>query len=87
MRRVFVMVWVMAMFAVSWAVVSLSHKAKDLQQETLALQQNIQQEQENIRVLRAEWSLLNNPKRLAELAKIHMPDFRKPDNSDYLYLQ
>ena len=84
MRRIFVMIWIMTMFVISWAVVSLSHKAKDLQQENLALNHSIQQKQENIHILHAEWSLLNNPTRLAKLSHEYLPKLRAPDNSDYL---
>jgi hypothetical protein len=48
-------------------------RVKDQERELAALKASIVSEQEAIRVLKAEWSYLNQPERLQTLARQHLP--------------
>lgn len=48
------------------------HRVQALEAELAGLQQQILRDREAIHVLRAEWSFLNDPERLAELARRHL---------------
>lgn len=50
------------------AVYSIKYDAKSLRSEILQLEQDIQQEKNNIDILKAEWSFLTQPERLEKLA-------------------
>jgi len=49
-----------------------SQKVHDSRLRLAALSQDVGREEESIRVLQAEWSYLNQPRRLEKLAKIHL---------------
>lgn len=48
------------------------HRVQALEHELSAIQQQILRDREAIHVLHAEWSFLNDPERLAELARRHL---------------
>lgn len=48
------------------------HRVQALEVELSVLQQQILRDRESIHVLKAEWSFLNDPDRLAELARRHL---------------
>lgn len=48
------------------------HRVQALEHEISAIQQQILRDREAIHVLHAEWSFLNDPERLAELARRHL---------------
>jgi hypothetical protein len=48
------------------------YRVQALESELSRLQQQIQRDREAIHVLRAEWSFLNDPDRLAELSRRHL---------------
>lgn len=48
-------------------------RVKDQERELAGLKASIGSEQEAIRVLKAEWSYLNQPERLQTLAREHLP--------------
>jgi cell division protein FtsL len=48
------------------------HRVQALEAELSGLQQQILRDREAIHVLKAEWSFLNDPDRLAELARRHL---------------
>ncbi len=58
--------------ALSLALFSVKYEVQDLEGELANLNHSIKAERQAIRVLKAEWSHLNNPERLRELAKRHL---------------
>jgi cell division protein FtsL len=48
------------------------HRVQALEEELTGLQQRILADREAIHVLKAEWSFLNDPERLADLARRHL---------------
>ncbi len=55
--------------ALSVALFSIKYRVQDLEQELTRLNKSIYRERQSIHVLKAEWSYLNNPQRLGELAR------------------
>ena len=62
-------------------VFAIKYDVQDLEAEYQALNRNIEREQQAIHVLKAEWSYLNEPKRLRELAQQYL------GSSDLTYTQ
>ncbi len=58
--------------ALSMALFSIKYQVQDLEQELTQLNKSIFRERQSIHVLKAEWSYLNNPERLAGLARRHL---------------
>ena len=52
-------------------VFNVSHDVQAMKQERAALAEKIAREQETIRVLEADWALLNQPARLEAMARRH----------------
>ena len=50
----------------------IKHEVKDLESRLSAVNHDIQRNQEDIHVLKAEWSFLNDPVRLRDLAERHL---------------
>ena len=50
----------------------VKHEVKDLENRLGAVNHDIQRNQEDIHVLKAEWSFLNDPVRLRQLAERHL---------------
>jgi hypothetical protein len=50
----------------------VSYRVQSLEEELTRLNREILRERETIHVLRAEWSYLNEPQRLAELSRRHL---------------
>lgn len=59
---------VMAVIGLSVGLYDIKYRAESADRHARQLEQRIAKEQEAIRVLRAEWSYLNQPERLQELA-------------------
>ena len=58
--------------ALSLALFSVKYQVQDLEGELVDLNRSIKVEQQAVRVLKAEWSHLNNPERLRGLAERHL---------------
>ena len=58
--------------SVGIALFSVKYRVQDLRDELLTLDSEIAASQEAIHVLKAEWSLLNDPARLRDLAARHL---------------
>jgi hypothetical protein len=54
------------------ALFLIKHEVKDLETRLTAVHREIEQRQEDIHVLNAEWSFLNDPVRLQDLAQRHL---------------
>ncbi len=53
-------------------VFRITYQVDELEKELQSLNQEILQEQETIHILKAEWSYLNDPTRLEDLAKRYL---------------
>jgi cell division protein FtsL len=63
---------VIGVIACSFVMYSLEHQTRKTERQIAGLQQDIRQERENIRLLKAEWSHLTRPARLERLARKHL---------------
>lgn len=68
--------------ALSLALFALKYQVQDLEDELVKLNRTIFADQEAIHVLKAEWSHLNDPRRLRSLARRHLG--MKPVTPDQL---
>jgi len=66
------MLFILIAGALSLALFSVKYQVQDLEDELANLNHSIKAERQAIRVLKAEWSHLNNPERLRGLAKRHL---------------
>jgi cell division protein FtsL len=79
------MLFVLLAGALSLALFSVKYQVQDLEGELANLNRSIKAEQQAIRVLKAEWSHLNNPERLRGLAERHLGlDQVRPDQMQTL---
>lgn len=62
-------VLVLAVIVLSVGLYDIKYRAEAAEKRVQQLERDIASEQEGIRVLRAEWSYLNQPERLQELAQ------------------
>ena len=72
MRRPVTFAGIALVAALAFGLYKLKYEVQELEARSAAIQRAILSEQEAIRVLEAEWSFLNNPKRLAELAQRYL---------------
>ena len=66
------LLWLVLAIFCSGALFYVSQKTHNMKQDLVVVTKDIAQEQEAIRVLEAEWSYLNNPKRLERLTKKYL---------------
>jgi cell division protein FtsL len=69
MIRALNIVLVLGVIVLAIGLYDIKYKAEIADKRVQSLQHDIASEQESIRVLRAEWSYLNQPERLQELAR------------------
>jgi cell division protein FtsL len=63
----------MAVIAVAaCGVYFVKYSVQDMQRKVAALEEQLQQEQQALHLLRAEWAYLNRPERLSRLAADHL---------------
>lgn len=72
MIRPAALLWIGASVIVAIALFLIVYRVKGLEKELTALNQEAVVREEAIHVLKAEWSFLNRPDRLAELAQRHL---------------
>lgn len=72
MIRALNIVLVLAVIGLSIGLYDIKYRAEVAETKATKIQRDIASEQESIRVLRAEWSYLNQPQRMQELAKRYM---------------
>lgn len=72
MIRIMVVLWTVLAASVGVGLFLLKHEVQTLEEELARLNQTIRSTQENIHVLKAEWSFLNDPARLHRLAERHL---------------
>jgi hypothetical protein len=68
MPRVF-LVWLVLASCIGWAVYQLKYEVQRLEARLAVVNRQILVDQEAIQILKAEWSYLNQPAHLAELAQ------------------
>ncbi len=66
------MLFILIAGALSLALFSVKYRVQALEGELADLNRSINAEQQAVRVLKAEWSHLNNPDRLRGLAERHL---------------
>jgi hypothetical protein len=73
MMRPTSIIWLGVILMTGIAVFSVKAAVAGLEEELLRVRKEVAHDQEAIHVLNAEWSYLNQPTRLAELAKRYLP--------------
>ena len=70
------MIWLGVIVFTGVAVFSVKHEVSALEDRLLASRRAAAQDRDAIHVLNAEWSFLNQPTRLADLARRHLPQLQ-----------
>lgn len=68
----FAITWLIAVTVAALGLFHVSHQVEQLKNELIREQRSILRDQETIHVLEAEWSYLNRPERIADLARRHL---------------
>ncbi len=68
------LVWLVLSSTVGWAVYQLKYQVQRLEEQLARINHAVVVDQEAIDVLRAEWSYLNQPGYLEDVAKRYRPD-------------
>jgi len=71
MRPLYIAAFVVAA-TLTYGLYSMKYEVQRLESKLLSLQTTLGSERDALRVLRAEWSYLNNPERLQKLAAKHL---------------
>lgn len=71
MRRSTALFFLLAL-AVGFILFKVKYEVIEIEQKLAQAQQQIEREKENIHILKAEWSHLNEPKRLKKLAEKYL---------------
>jgi hypothetical protein len=66
------MVWLSLAVVAGIGLFHVSYRVQSLEDELAQVNRDILRQRETIHVLRAEWSYLNEPQRLAELSRRHL---------------
>lgn len=66
------LVWIGAIVLMAITLFLITYQVQSVEKETAALNREAIAEEEAIHVLKAEWSYLNRPERLATLAERHL---------------
>lgn len=72
MKKLAVAAWMSAIVIAAIALFHVKHEVKQLEKALAEEHRALLQTQEAIHVLKAEWSYLNRPGRIAELARRHL---------------
>ncbi|MFC4350029.1 hypothetical protein ACFOW6_00585 [Fodinicurvata halophila] len=75
MNRIFFVFMMLAAVVAMAALFQVKHEVQQQERRLKALNEQILRDQEAIHILKAEWSYLNDPERLARLAERHL-DFQ-----------
>lgn len=78
MKSLAVLVWAALCALTGYTLFHVAFQVESLESRLDALDRQILQEQEAMRVLDAEWSYLNRPERIAELAELYLPSLGDP---------
>lgn len=72
MIRIAAALWLAIAAVVTVALFHMKYEVQRLEEELQRVHSQIRHEREAIRVLKAEWSYLNRPNRIADLAQRHL---------------
>ena len=72
MKRIAACAWLLAIAVAALGLFHIKYLVQGLEADLGSAQQNILEHREAIHVLKAEWSFLNQPKRISELAARHL---------------
>ncbi|MDH3594200.1 MAG: hypothetical protein OEM93_05050 [Rhodospirillales bacterium] len=72
MSRIAVLVWLTAIMVAALGLFHVKYEVQRLEEELGLEHQSILERQEAIHILKAEWSYLNQPARLSDLARRHL---------------
>ena len=76
MKVLAVFLWIITAGATGYSLFWITFEVEKLEEELVRLNREILREQETLHVLKAEWSYLNRPGRLENLADDLLPDLR-----------
>lgn len=72
MMRISTLLWVALAGIVGFGLFQLKHRVQELEDDLFRLNRSVLAEEQAIHVLKAEWSYINQPQRLQELASRHL---------------
>ncbi len=72
MNRVLAVGWLLSATAALLILFQIKQDVQQLEEQLTAANRQILREQESLHVLEAEWSYLNRPERIAQLARQHL---------------
>lgn len=78
MSRLAIIIWAVVAAVLVLGLFELKYEVQRLEERLRTVRADIQREREAVHVLQAEWSYLNRPERIAELAARHL-DLRPID--------
>ena len=67
------LLWLALAIVAGAGLFHVSYRVQSLEEELMQVNRGVLREQETIHLLHAEWSYLNEPARLAELTRRHLP--------------
>lgn len=72
------LVWVSLCVASGFALFSIAFAVEDLESKLATINRDIERERESLHVLQAEWTYLNRPDRIEDLARQLLPQLAPP---------
>lgn len=81
MKGTAIFIWIGLAGIAGFALFNITFKVEQLQNDLSQLNKQILREQNAVHVLRAEWSYLNRPENIENLARKYLPDLQYPETS------
>ena len=81
MKSTAIFIWIGLASIAGFALFNIKFKVEQLDNDLSQLNKQILKEQNAVHVLRAEWSYLNRPENIENLARKYLPDLRYPETS------
>ena len=72
MTRMIAVIWLGAVAAMAWGLFQVKNEVRSLEAELHKTRWATKSDRETIEILKAEWSYLNQPARIADLATRHL---------------
>ena len=72
MKKLAILVWAALSAGLALALFDIKHRVQGLEGELARAHAEVLRDQEAIRILKAEWSYLNRPSRISDLARRHL---------------
>lgn len=72
MNRMILAVWMVLLTLSAYGLFSIKYRVYDLKRDVAEINRQLADEQDEIHVLKAEWTYLNQPERLRVLAEKHL---------------